>query len=180
MAVARSVSDWVKATSSTRSGHRPFGVHRVSSCPGVRFNFIDFIGFFPPSLAGFCLDSCALLASLCSHPIQAGKGRDPICYQLLDAFALTASNWAHWRGGKTYLGCCHNWIKGPPEPLPHTVSYIMLWNASCHSEVYIAYITVTLVWVESSESLLVCFTSIHLLSWMLISLLTRRQLNLEA
>ena len=64
----------------------------ISSCPSVQFNFIDFIGFFPPNLACFCLDSCALLASLCSYPIQAEKGRDPICYQLLDTFALAASN----------------------------------------------------------------------------------------
>ena len=91
----------------------------ISSCPSVQFNFIDFIGFFPPNLACFCLDSCALLASLCSYPIQAEKGRDPICYQLLDTFALAASNWTQWGGGKTYLSCCHKWIKGPSEHLPY-------------------------------------------------------------
>ncbi|CAB1459669.1 unnamed protein product [Pleuronectes platessa] len=37
-------------------------------------------------------DSCAPPASLCSEPVRAEKGSDPICYQLPDAFALAASN----------------------------------------------------------------------------------------
>lgn len=48
--------------------------------------------------------------------MQAAKERDPICYQLLDTFALTASNWIQSREN---LSCCHNRIKGPSEQLPY-------------------------------------------------------------
>ncbi|TNN79167.1 hypothetical protein EYF80_010615 [Liparis tanakae] len=38
-------------------------------------------------------DSCALLASLCAYPMHVEDGRDPICDQLLDAFAPAARCW---------------------------------------------------------------------------------------
>lgn len=95
----------------------------MSICPGVQFNFIDFIGFFPPILACFCLDSCALLASLYSYPIQAVKSRAPICYQLLDTFALSVSNPTHREGGKPISAASETELKSNLSY--YLIAYIM-------------------------------------------------------
>lgn len=42
-----------------------------------------------PGAACFCLDSCALLPSLCS---ELSRGQTPVCYQLLGAFAFSTGN----------------------------------------------------------------------------------------